>query len=342
MPYIDKVLTTNWDTNVEDLCGATPFITGEDVALWDVADRKVLKIHGSISNLGTIIATSDDYERNFETLSKGVMGAQLKTSFATDTVVFVGYSLRDWNILQLYSDLIADLGMAAPRSFKVSPSAAPDPNLPSVEPIRTSGIHFLRTLKKKMLNEGYLDDRIYDRADELYAASCDLDPRECREIDPHEFPEVIYAWFYNDGIRDALDRISRFRPTGMYSDKKIVLDRLYSYDVIISRAIEQGKFGDAAYLTGYSDGLAVLIEASQQYCSECSGEVKEEEEPLVPIFQYDSGQQIQNLQELAGYLREGSDKNSESYKWAESRVEHLPKGFVLSHTGELTTDFDLD
>ena len=73
MPYIDTIFTTNWDTYVEDLCGATPFISGEDVALWDVAERKVLKLHGSIANLGSIVATEEDYQKNFEKLSKGFL-----------------------------------------------------------------------------------------------------------------------------------------------------------------------------------------------------------------------------------------------------------------------------
>jgi len=58
---IKNIVTTNWDTYFEDFAHATPFVLDSDLAFWEVAERRVLKIHGSIDNLSTVVATEDDY-----------------------------------------------------------------------------------------------------------------------------------------------------------------------------------------------------------------------------------------------------------------------------------------
>jgi hypothetical protein len=91
---IDTIVTTNWDTYFEDECAATPFVEDKDIALWNVAARKVLKLHGTIANFGSIVATRSDYEKCAQRLATGVVGAHLKSLLATRSTVFVGYSLR--------------------------------------------------------------------------------------------------------------------------------------------------------------------------------------------------------------------------------------------------------
>ena len=62
--HVDTFITTNWDDYFERYCGATPFVTAEDFAFWNVPGRKVFKIHGSVSNYGSIIATDEDFSTN--------------------------------------------------------------------------------------------------------------------------------------------------------------------------------------------------------------------------------------------------------------------------------------
>ncbi|SPE28834.1 conserved hypothetical protein [Acidobacteriia bacterium SbA2] len=88
---IRNIVTTNWDNYFEEHCKATPFITDPDLAFWDAADRRVLKLHGSITNLGSVVATTLDYEQCQKRLDTGILGAVLKTILATQTIVFVGY-----------------------------------------------------------------------------------------------------------------------------------------------------------------------------------------------------------------------------------------------------------
>jgi NAD-dependent SIR2 family protein deacetylase len=102
---IDTIVTTNWDIYFEDICAATPFIEDRDISLWEVADRKVLKLHGSIANFGSIVATKSDYDLCKIRMENGVLGAHLKSLLATRSTVFVGYSLRDDDFLQIYESV---------------------------------------------------------------------------------------------------------------------------------------------------------------------------------------------------------------------------------------------
>ena len=69
---IDKIITTNWDDYFERECNAIPIVTAEDFAFYKVEARKVFKLHGSISNYGSIIASSEDYNRCYKNLQTGI------------------------------------------------------------------------------------------------------------------------------------------------------------------------------------------------------------------------------------------------------------------------------
>jgi hypothetical protein len=107
---ITDVITTNWDDLFQQECGFVPFIYDSDLAFWDAANRRVMKIHGSISNFGSIVATSDDYKQSFKRLNDGPLGAQLKSLIARKTVIYVGYSLSDENYLRLLRNISKVMG----------------------------------------------------------------------------------------------------------------------------------------------------------------------------------------------------------------------------------------
>lgn len=54
---IREIVTTNWDDFSEQLCDAVPFVVPKDFMLWEIPERRVLKIHGSIDNFNTIVAS---------------------------------------------------------------------------------------------------------------------------------------------------------------------------------------------------------------------------------------------------------------------------------------------
>ena len=93
IPQIKTIVTTNWDDYFEKECLATSIVDNKDVALWNTFDRRVFKIHGSINNIGSIVATTNDYDKCYERLSNEPIGDRLKTLLGSNCVVFIGFLL---------------------------------------------------------------------------------------------------------------------------------------------------------------------------------------------------------------------------------------------------------
>lgn len=260
MPYISNIITTNWDTYFEEECAAVPFVTGEDVALYGIPGRKVIKIHGSISNLGSIVATEDDYKKRLDALSRNTMGGILRAILSTKTVVFIGYSMRDWNFLQLYNALVEDMGDYAPEAYIVSPFSSAeivDSKL-RLRAIETSGVKFLSVLKEQMSQERhYSDDGIYDMIDSMKYDLLEAD--ELAKTIPHkDYPSVISSWMYHDGALDACFRVEHLRKSGEYSDRHALEHKMISYQRLGEFAESEGRYLDQAYIEGYLNVLLLI------------------------------------------------------------------------------------
>jgi len=117
---IKTIITTNWDTYFEEYCGASSITIPEDFTLWDEHLRHVIKIHGSMSNIGSIIATTKDYEKCYLSLQNGIIGATLKNLLATKTVVFIGFSFGDEDFDQILKYLCDEMGDLFPHIYTVS------------------------------------------------------------------------------------------------------------------------------------------------------------------------------------------------------------------------------
>lgn len=261
MPYLEDIVTTNWDTYFEEECQAIPFVSGEDVALWNVAGRKVLKIHGSINNLASIVATEDDYANRLDLMKSNVMGAFLRNLLATHTVVFIGYSLQDWNFRWLYESLLADMGKYAPRAYFVSPFgvSSEDAEKYRLEVIKTSGVNFLRKLKSANFGACFIRDEAYERVGE-YSDEIDEAEGYAKSLSHIEYPSVIYCWSFHDGARDACARISFRRGSGEYSSRKYVRDRILTYEKLSERALEKDDFWNHSYIEGYLIPLYLMLD----------------------------------------------------------------------------------
>lgn len=334
MPYLRDIVTTNWDLYFEQECGATPFVTGEDVALYDMPGRRVLKVHGSMSNLASIVATETDYARRLTELGSNVMGGLLRQMLATRTVVFIGYSLRDWNFRRLYEALRADMGDFAPKAYLVNPFGE-DERVDDLglTVIRTSGVRFLRDLKSGMTGHCFIDDSVYDSVEDLFALLDEADDF-AKTISPKDSPTVIHCWAYHDGMRDALYRVRHRRVTGEYSDRHHVTELLRTYDKLFDQAYEAGRFTDAAYIDGYTNGLFTLVSDEE------NGRELLENVPL--YFIYGARDLAMRSQEdLVEALRLSRRRAPKERKEARIFADALPVGLVRSHSPFLP-DFTVD
>jgi hypothetical protein len=259
---ISEIVTTNWDSYFERYCGATPFVTDPDISMWNAASRKVLKIHGSINNLGSIVATADDYAACASRLNVGLIGSLLKTILATKTVVFVGYSLRDTDFQQIYGFVKNQMQSLGRQAYAVTPFSdeADRFSTDGLIPLRTDGGFFVRQLKAHVLGAGeMLHDIVFDWAADL-RDKVSAEHRLLHErFSLKSLPEVIYAASYQDGLAHALERAFHMKGTGEYSHVCRVRGLVHSYLGMQKEKLSARKYEDVAYIEGYLNGLLFLL-----------------------------------------------------------------------------------
>jgi NAD-dependent SIR2 family protein deacetylase len=150
---VRDIITTNWDDFFERECSLDPFVYDSDLAFWDASRRRVMKIHGSITNFGSIVATSGDYRRSYKRLNDGPLGAHLKSLIARKTVVYVGYSLSDENYLRLLRNIAGMMGSSLRQSYFISPNIdqAKLSKLPiPLNPVETDGAYFFEEVRRQL------------------------------------------------------------------------------------------------------------------------------------------------------------------------------------------------
>lgn len=259
---IRNIITTNWDTYFEQYCNATPFVNDHDLAFWEVASRRVLKIHGSITNLGTVVATTSDYEKCLDRLNNGIIGSLLKTILATQTVIFIGYSLSDSDFLTIYEFVKKQMNSLHRQAYVVSPLASDCEKFKAIGliPIQTDGTFFLSSIKAHAVTQGImLGDDIYMVAAKFLDVVLAEHSRLHKKIKAIDYPGMIFAAFYQDGMIHALERVLNMRNTGEYSNRHRTTQLIHAYLKLKKDKLKEGKYEDVAYIEGYINALIYLL-----------------------------------------------------------------------------------
>ena len=323
---INTIITTNWDTYFEDNCRATPFITDKDLAFWDDAKRRVLKLHGCIRSYGSLVANSEDYQKCEDYLDKGILGSTLKTIIATRTIVFVGYSMRDQDFRSIYELVKRQMEGMHKQAYIVTPfeKEAEDFKKEGLIPIITSGSHFIRELKKHAQSYGaMLPDSIYDDALEL-RKTLELEHRRLHDsLSAADHPQIIFSAFYQDGMIHALDRVLNLRGSGEYSHSCTLTAAIHTYLDIQKTKRKQKRYDDVAYIEGYINSLFFVL------LSGTENEVTDP--PLYFAFGYDDD--IYNLDHFVYIASDLPNKHKSSYRQAEKLLGKLndPRSVEMHH-----------
>lgn len=259
---IRNIVTTNWDTYFEEYCKATPFVSDSDLAFWEAADRRVLKIHGSVTNYGSIVATTKDYQQCEDRLTSGLIGALLKTILATQTVVFIGYSLSDSDFSAIYEFVKKQMNFLHKQAYVVTPFVEECEKFLAAGfiPIQTDGGYFIAQVKAHAIAQrALLSDNIFDSAMELLY-SVQIEHRLLHNtVKVSDIPEVIFAASYQDGLMHALERAIRMKGSGSYSHRCRVAGVVEAYLKLQKDKLRQGAYEDVAYIEGYINGLTYLL-----------------------------------------------------------------------------------
>jgi NAD-dependent SIR2 family protein deacetylase len=318
---LKDLITTNWDTLFEEATAATPIVTASDYAFWDLPGRKVFKIHGSMANPGSVVATEEDYRRCYRNLRTGVIGASLKHLLATKTVVFVGYSFGDEAFNRLYGFLRREMADTLPRSYIVTPDKSfTVGRFPSSTVMHTDGTYFLTQLKDALVQRGVMrPDSIYALVDRALDKLEDEHRRLGLTIEVHKRPAALYTFAYQDGVQDACQRILSMRRTGHYSNPHTLHQTALSYQYLQRLAVQRKRYYDAAYIEGYLNGLVLLG-------------LEEEEFRLFPyFFLYGAKTDLRTRTAYLAALPKAPSLHKAAFRVSVRIVNGLAEGIVPEH-----------
>lgn len=319
--FLDEIVTTNWDTHFEEYTAAIPVVIREDYAFSDISGRKVFKLHGSMHNLSTIVATESDYDKCYKRLRTGTIGATLKHLLATKRVVFVGYSFGDPDLNRILSFMRSELADILPRSFVVTPHGYDGDDFPQDRIIRTDGAYFIRKLKDAAVDlELMRPDTVYARMARLSKRVRRANLRVTKSFDLKDDPNVIHSLSYQGGLLHAFARIDALEPSGHYSNPHSTHVKLDSYERLRRGAIRKRQYFDAAYIQGYQYGLMSL-------------DFDDETTKTLPLFFiWGLNRDLLEFEDFAGELKRAPRLHKAATAEAKRLVSDLEPGLTVQHT----------
>lgn len=316
---IKDIFTTNWDDFFERECAAIPIVTSEDFAFWDLPGRKVFKIHGSINNIGTLVATEEDYKKCYQNLKSTLLGNYLRMSLATKTIVFIGYSFGDEDFNKLYQLLKSEMKELLPHSYLVTldKNAIEKFQKMKITPIITDGTYFIHSMKKILIEkEVMIDDHILEKASTLLELVIIIHHKSLNKYNLIEYPNLFYTYMYQDGLIDALSRVKFCKKTGEYSHDCFIYNSIETYEVMLNEKNNNNCYSDVAYIEGYINGLYYLVAE------------KKEDIPLFYIYGYKEigSYEAISSEEFEKILENKEVYDENAYKYAQNIVKKRVKG----------------
>ena len=334
-PYFGPIVTTNWDRYFEDVMGRTPFVYDQDIALWSTAKKPVLKIHGSIDNLSSLVASSSDYIECEERLKSGRLGDLLRHLFSTRTCVFFGYSAKDDDFLSIYRSVTKSLGRLSRRHYLVSPFITEDQatwlrNELNIVAVKTDASHFISTIHSHMIEtQCYAHPASYD----IIGMECFGVAAEHQEFtasfDPAEEPHLIFCSSYQDGLIHGLRRLHDHERKGDYASLHYVAHQIDQYQHTIDNYVKRRDYWNSFYFEGYKAALLFFHYVNLKL----TGKLEEDEQlDLLPYYHPRYG--MMSKEQYWEKVRGNPQCHKAALKQAMKIISRFPAGsdIVLQHT----------
>ena len=116
------IVTTNWDTLFEEAYRQINqkyqlLATNSDAPNFNYDQHNLIKIHGSCDRPLTLISTTDDYENYPDTHADLI--ERVAELLQNNTVLFVGYGLRDEHVRRLLAKIRARRGVWTKKAYAI-------------------------------------------------------------------------------------------------------------------------------------------------------------------------------------------------------------------------------
>ena len=317
---INKIITTNWDDYFEICCNAKPIVENIDLRVWAMKRRTVLKIHGSINSLNTMVLTTKDYDECYNKLQSDAIGIRLQEILCSKCLLFVGYSLNDYDFNRIYSYIKEIMNINMPKVYIIDLYAERSP-INNAIVINTDGSYFLQELKKKLIDDKLMlnVDKIISMINMYRLKAIEIHHKTCDLLKKSKYYYIAYTCSYQDGLIHSMERFMNCYKDGSYSDERSISSVLLYYKKLRNEKKSIKKYDDVAYIDGYVNGIKSFL-SSESFGKE-----------MTPFYIYDLDDNIGDYESYVAKLF-NMPYNNELYEYANKYMLNYDDDIDVHHT----------
>lgn len=328
IPCIENIVTTNWDDFFERVTNAQPFVTSKDMIFSGSKYKKVFKIHGSINNLDSIVATKEDYRKCYSSSQKNLIGGVLKSFLANKLMVFIGYSAADEDFRKIYRYIKKEMGEYRRRAWIVTPDKSKDKYWKQMGfvPVYTGGTHFLSMLRKAIEPRCLLPLKNLYKVETLRRKISTIHVKTTTMLSLKKYPEVVYCLFYQDGIIHAFDILKEKIFYGDSLCEQNILNRIKTYEKLQKQY--RRRYSESGYIQGFLHGMKLFFLEM----------LDDPEKPRLPLVPYYSEVTRDIYTSMVDFKRTlGKNKSHPAVKIARTQCQkgHWDDGIIPDHRPRL-------
>ncbi|XMB65935.1 SIR2 family protein [Mycoplasmatota bacterium zrk1] len=150
VPYINQIVTTNYDSLLETIYESSCNIISkaEDLIYCNLHKINIFKIHGTYDDFSSIVLTESDYMNFYDPNFKPYLMNKVRTLFAENSVIFLGFGFNDQYLEKFFKDFGSNSGNS---NFYISKSIQ-DNKLAKIQkyniiPIEMDTLNFISILE---------------------------------------------------------------------------------------------------------------------------------------------------------------------------------------------------
>ncbi len=124
IPNIENIITTNYDILFELAYGNSLNVIYNNKTFLNADNNKTneYKVHGDFRDRRTIVLSDEDYAKFLAGENTNFIWTRINDLIATKTIVFIGYSFSDINVLATFEKISGILGDCQKHHYLVSPN----------------------------------------------------------------------------------------------------------------------------------------------------------------------------------------------------------------------------
>jgi len=151
IPHFKTIITTNYDALFELAYGdnGNKLFQERDMARWDKNKINILKIHGDLSKLSSLVITRQDYSKFYNKNKASPMWATVIEKITTNVILFLGYGYEDPNVWAIFEHIDQYIGKQRKDAFFVAPSLSAT----KIKFLKSKGIVYIDLTAEIFLNE---------------------------------------------------------------------------------------------------------------------------------------------------------------------------------------------